>query len=149
MSNQVSNRILALSILGGICWIVQLLSRQIWHIIEWFGGLEFSAGLFVVIGIDYAGEVLVAILAFCLLWIVLRDNRSFHQLERGIQIAVLAGLAFLILTPFDSSMFYFIAPQPESRTVTAILYIARNISVALLIGSIILPRITSKSPLST
>jgi len=54
------------------------------------------------IGIDYSGETLVTILLFCLLWTVRRDNRSFHQLERGIQISVLTGLAFLTLTPFDS-----------------------------------------------
>ena len=146
MPNQVSNRIFALSILGGVCWIIRVLRRQIWHIIGWFGGLEFPIGLFAVIGIDYSGEVLVAILAFCLLWIVLRDDHSFHQLERARQIATLAGLVFLILTPFDSSLFYFVVPQPESRTVTAMLYVGRNISVALLIGSVILLRITSETP---
>lgn len=149
MSDQVSNRIIALSILGGICWIVQVLRRQIWHIIGWFGGLEFPVGLFVVIGIDHSGEILVATLAFALLWMVLRDTRSFHRLERGTQLAVLAGLAFLIMTPFDSSLFYFVVPQPTSRTVTETLYVGRNVSVALLIGSLVLPRIASESPLST
>ena len=100
-------------------------------VIGWFGGLEFPVGLFMLIGIDYSGETLVTILLFCLLWTVRRDNRSFHQLERGIQISVLTGLAFLTLTPFDSSLFYFVVPQPESRTVAEMLYVGRNISVAL------------------
>jgi hypothetical protein len=75
---------------------------------------------------------------------VLRGDRSFHQLERGTQIGVLAGLAFLILTPFSSSMFYYLVPHPDSRPVTTILYISRNVSVALLIGCLILPRVTSE-----
>lgn len=58
MSNQVSNRIIALSILGGICWIIRVLRRQIWHIIGWFGGLEFPIGIFVVVGIDSSVEIL-------------------------------------------------------------------------------------------
>lgn len=149
MSEQIPRGVFALSIVAGICWIARLLRRQIWHIIELFGGLEhLIVGIFIVVAIEYSGEVLVAILAFSLFWMVLRDDRSFYQLERGILTAVLAGLAFLILTPFSSSIFYFVVPQPDSRLVTTMLDISRNISVILLIGSLIFPRAASEFPSS-
>ncbi|OSO97052.1 hypothetical protein B9H04_13670 [Halorubrum ezzemoulense DSM 17463] len=139
MSDQVSRGVFTLSVVAGICWIVRLLRSQIWYIVELFGGLErLSVGLFIVIAIEYLGEILVTILAFRLIWLVLRSDRSFHQLERGIQTTVLAGLVFLIVTPFISSMFYFVVPQPDTRPVTAALYVSRNIAVGLLIGGTIL-----------
>ncbi|GAA0506030.1 hypothetical protein [Halorubrum aquaticum] len=145
MSDQVPRGVLALSIAAGVCWIVRLLRRQIWEIVESLGGVErLIVGLFMVVGIDHSGEVLVTVLVFRLLWMVLRDDRPFGRLERGVQVAVLAGLAFLISTPFTSSLFYFVVPQPDSRTITVILHAGRNASVALLIGSVILPRITSE-----
>ena len=116
MSERISRGVFALSIVAGICWIARLLRRQIWHIIELFGGLErLIVGIVMVIAIDYSGEVLVAILAFSLFWMVLRDDRSFYQLERGILTAVLAGLAFLILTPFSSSIEGVIEQLPHQR----------------------------------
>ncbi|WP_066416737.1 hypothetical protein [Halorubrum aethiopicum] len=144
MSDQVPGDVFALSIVAGICWSLRLLRRQIWEIIESMGGIErLIVGLFMVVGIDHSGEVLVAVLAFRLLWMALRDDRSFDRLERGVRIGVLAGLAFLLLTPFSSGLFYFVVPQPDSRTVAIVLHVVRNVSVALLIGSSILPRISS------
>ena len=145
MSDQVPRGVFALSIVAGICWSVRLLRPQIWEIIESLGGIErLIVGLFMVVGIDHSGEVLVGVLAFRLLWMVLRDDRSFDRLERGVRIGALAGLVFLISTPFSSSLFYFVVPQPDSRTVTVTLHVVRNVSVALLIGSSILPRISSE-----
>lgn len=145
MSDQVPRGIFALSIVAGICWIARLLRRQIWEVVELFGGIDrLIVGIFLATGIDYFGEVLVAIVAFRLLWMALRAVRSSAQVEQRIQIAILAGLVFLILTPLDSSLFYFIVPQPDSRPVTVLLYVGRNVSVALLIGSVIFPRIISK-----
>ena len=100
-------------------------------------GTPFGWAIYV-IAIEYVGEILVTVLASRLIWLVLRSDRSFHHLERGIQTAVLAGLVFLIVTPFISSKFYFVVSQPDSRPVTAALSIGRNVSVGLLTGGIIL-----------
>jgi len=141
VSDQVPRKIFALSIVAGFSWAVQILSQQIWDLVELFGGLErLAVGLLLVIAIDYSGEIFVTILAFALFWIFFRGNRSFQQLERGIQTALLASLVFLIVTPFTSGMFYFIVPQPDSGSVATILSVGRNVSVALLIGGIMFPR---------
>ncbi|MCY4732882.1 hypothetical protein KY092_20330 [Natronomonas gomsonensis] len=145
MSEQVPRSVFVLSLGAGICWTVRLLRRYIWHGIELFGGLErLVVGLSIAIVIEYFGEVLVAVLALRLFWMVRRDDRPFDRLEREIQLAILAGLAFLIATPFTSGLFYFLVPQPDPGPVAAALSIGRNVSVALLVGSLTVPRVISR-----
>lgn len=144
MSGQVPRGVFVLSAVAGICWIGRLLRRHIRDGIELLGGLErLVVGLSIAIVIEYSGEVLVAVLALRLCWMVRRDDRPFGRLERELQLAVLAGLAFLIATPFTSGLFYFLVPQPDPGPATTAVYVGRNVSVALLVGSLTVPRVIS------
>ena len=145
MSDHLSGRLFGLSVVAGICWAVKLLQHHVWRGIELFGGVDsLAVGLLLVVAIEYSGAVLVTILALCLFWAFLRGDRPFYQLERGSQTAIVAGLAFLILTPFISSAFHFVVPQPDSGPVAVVLYIARNVSAALLVGGVLIPRLTTR-----
>lgn len=130
---------------GEICWGARLLRSHIVGGVEIFDGVGLAAGLFIAVGLDYSGEILAALLAFSMLWVSLRDTRALRRIEAGTRVAVIAGAVFLVVTPSDSHVFYFVLPQPDSTLVATVLYISRNLAVAFLVGGVASSRINAES----
>lgn len=124
----------ALAILGGVFWVIQSLLPQIAALI---GGVELVSGFLLILVFGYGSKLVVGVLSFSVLWSVFRNPRSFRQSDLATRIATIAGVLFFVTTPFASDDFYYLVPQPESVSIQFALYVVWNVSVAVLVGSIL------------
>jgi len=132
------------ALLGSLLWIVAQYKSQIAGAVPF--DLDLLFGVLFVVVVDWGKEIVVIALSISILWRIYQHPKSVVQLDYLPVIAIIAGILFLILTPFTSSMFYYIIPQPTSQLRFSLI---RELSVIALISSILLDTLLSRLQLNT
>jgi hypothetical protein len=144
MSNWFSRRFVAAALLGGLLWIADHYSSQIAAAVPF--DFNLLIGLLFAVVVGWGQEIIMLVLSISILWQTYQDPRSVTQLDYLPVISNVAGILFLVITPFTSGIFYYIIPQPQSQF--ALIFI-RELSVIGLISSILLEKLlfSSTSPI--
>lgn len=138
-----------ISILAGVLWVVQ--PAALFPLFEAFlGDASLGLGFIFAVIFGHGGRnFLLSVLIISIFWMVFRDHRSLWEFDRSIQVAVVAGVVFLLLLSPVSDVFSNILPRGETPLTFRSIRTAGSICAAFLITSILVNKLRSVRSQST
>ena len=141
-----------MSILAGALWIARP-AALFGYVESLVGEVPYGVGfIFAAIVGGIGRDLLVGVLAIAVLMTVFRGSGSFGRSDRLVQLAAVAGAAFLLFVlPIDDVVAGRV-PRPQFETVFRVILLGRSVCAAALIGSVLLgttlSRVSTSAPSS-